>query len=159
MSKALCSNAARSRYRASGPKDDIGFPPITCQLCVSCSKVCWNSKWLRKTSKLFSCIMCPYCWYTEGRGAKPFRIVVTFESSDVWLFGLKVVDLGNSRKKSVSPGQLSRKPIELRSDDGSGVVALGVLSSGLEAAANIRICQPYVYTRDSPHSTLRTCRT
>jgi hypothetical protein len=90
--------------------------------------------------------MCPYCWYTEGRGAKPFLIGVTFESSDVWLFGLKVVDLGNSRKKSVSPGQLSRKPIELRSDDGSGVVALGVLSSGLEAAADIRICQPYVYT-------------
>jgi hypothetical protein len=88
--------------------------------------------------------MCPCCEYTEARGAKPFRIVVRFEISDAWLFGLTVVDLGNSRKKSVSPGQLSRNPIELRSEAGSGVVALGVVS-GLDAAADVRLCQPHEY--------------
>jgi hypothetical protein len=52
------------------------------------------------------------------------------------LCGLSVVDLGNSRMKSVSPVPLSKKPMELRSDAVSGVDGPGVVvSSGLEAAA------------------------
>lgn len=51
------------------------------------------------------------------------------------VFGLNVVDLGNSCKKSFSPGQLRRKPIELRSEPVSGVEGCVGISSGLEADA------------------------
>lgn len=60
--------------------------------------------------------------------AKPFGLV----------FGDKVVDFGNSCIKSVSLGQLSRNPIEFRSEPVSGVEGFGV-SSGLDAVAGGRV--------------------
>lgn len=56
--------------------------------------------------------------------------------SSVLVFGLNVVDFGNSCKKSVSPGQLRRNPIELRSDAAvSGVDGTVAAASGLGADA------------------------
>lgn len=75
--------------------------------------------------------------------AKFWGMPIKFGYSAGLLFGLRVFDLGNSRMKSVSPGQFRRKPIELRSEEaGSGVEreALAVLSSGLEAAARESAC-------------------
>jgi len=51
------------------------------------------------------------------------------------LFGLSVEDFGNSLMKSVSPGQLRRNPMELRSDPVSGVEDCGGVFSGLDTAA------------------------
>jgi len=141
ISKALCSSTIRSRDGMSRPDHVTLFSPAIGQLCL-CRSNAPDSRWPRKASKFdstgaFSNPLDTGIGPGNSRtlGSDPFSTTRLGRTSALLLWGLNVVSFGNSRMKSVSPGKLSRKPMELRSEpEISGVLEAVVAVSGLGAA-------------------------